>query len=124
MTVTPEQLAEIKARNESANKMVSALCTPRGLFGHREWMMSIPAQPDHDPDLVISASLHDVPALIAEVERLTKMLQPRTFPHVCECCSAQIESADDYDYHGLGNCVDVCGRCSGSGIEPEEARIG
>jgi hypothetical protein len=32
--------------------MVSALCD-----GKRDWIMSIPARPDHDPDLVIGEAL-------------------------------------------------------------------
>lgn len=42
---------------EKAMDMVSALCKPRGSKGSREWIMSIPAQPEHDPDLVIADAL-------------------------------------------------------------------
>ena len=44
---------EVKA----AHDMVSALCLPRGSKGSREWIMSIPARPDYDPDLVITSGL-------------------------------------------------------------------
>lgn len=37
---------------EKAHQMVSDLCARR-----REWIMSIPARPDHDPDLVIGEAL-------------------------------------------------------------------
>ena len=51
-------------RWERANAMVDALCQPHGTAGSREWLMSIPARPDHDPDLIISSALADVPALL------------------------------------------------------------
>jgi hypothetical protein len=50
-------------RNDAARQMVSDLCHQR-----REWMMSIPARRDYDPDLVISASLQDVPKLLLAYE--------------------------------------------------------
>ena len=37
--------------------MVIDLCKPKGVKGSREWLMSIPAEPDHDPDLVIGDAL-------------------------------------------------------------------
>lgn len=37
--------------------------------------MSIPANPERDTDLIISASLKDIPALVAEVERQAKVLR-------------------------------------------------
>jgi hypothetical protein len=36
---------------------------------HRRWRMSIPAQPDRDSDLIISAALDDAEKLTAELER-------------------------------------------------------
>ena len=52
-------------RYEAARQMVRDLCNRR-----RDWMMSIPARPDYDPDLVIDASLNDVPKLVAERAKL------------------------------------------------------
>jgi hypothetical protein len=40
------------------------------------------------------------------------------YPHPCGLCPGQIESEADLDWHGLGNCVPICERCTGSGIEP------
>lgn len=40
------------------------------------------------------------------------------YPMPCGLCPGQIESADDTEWHGLGNCVPICDRCCGSGIEP------
>jgi hypothetical protein len=47
----------IEDRIERALQMVHALCRPRGSKDGREWIMSIPARPDYDPDLVISDGL-------------------------------------------------------------------
>ena len=42
---------------EEAHCMVVSLCKPRGSPGSREWIMTIPARPDYDPDLVIGRAL-------------------------------------------------------------------
>jgi hypothetical protein len=68
------QRTAIREREEKASAMVAALCLPRGHQDTREWVMSIPARPDHDPDLVIGASLMDIPALLKEIDRLTELL--------------------------------------------------
>src|SRR5690606_13159918 len=54
----------LRQRNEKAHEMVTALCKPRGTEGSREWIMSIPARPDDDPDLVIGQALNDAKRLI------------------------------------------------------------
>ncbi len=63
-----EMLQEIKAREEKAHQVISDLCN-----GRRRWIMSIPAQEDYDPDLVIGASLRDIPTLLSEIDRLQKI---------------------------------------------------
>jgi hypothetical protein len=40
------------------------------------------------------------------------------YPKPCDLCPGTIESKEDLDWHGLGNCVPICKRCNGSGIEP------
>lgn len=55
-------------RYEAARRMVDDLC-----MGSRRWIMRVPV-PDNDPDLVISASLEDVPKLVAELEALKAKL--------------------------------------------------
>ncbi len=40
------------------------------------------------------------------------------FPKVCDLCGEKIGSRLDQDWHGLGNCVPICERCGGSGIDP------
>ena len=42
---------------DAAIEMVINLCKPKGTVGSREWMMSIPARPQSDPDLVIGDAL-------------------------------------------------------------------
>lgn len=44
-------------RINKAWDMVSRLCQPRGSEGSKEWMMSIPADFENDPDLVIAEGL-------------------------------------------------------------------
>lgn len=51
--------AAVRSRCEAAMQMVGDLCT-----GKRNWLMSIPARPDYDPDLVIAAALADIPKLL------------------------------------------------------------
>jgi hypothetical protein len=46
-----------------AHDMVSALCD-----GSRDWIMSIPARPDHDPDLVIGEALRVADAMQEALE--------------------------------------------------------
>ena len=57
-------LDAVEARIDRAWDMVSALCKPRGREGSREWVMSIPARPNHDPDLVIGVALRDARDLL------------------------------------------------------------
>ena len=63
-------LDAIEARREAAHEMINDLCQRR-----RDWVMSIPARPNHDPDLVIGASLRDGIRLVAEVRRLSLELE-------------------------------------------------
>lgn len=70
-----EWLDEVQRRNEAAMDMVVALCLPRGAPGAREWLMSIPARLDYDPDLVISESLKDIPRLCRAVQELAGALE-------------------------------------------------
>lgn len=63
--MTSETLAKI----DRAYDVVSALCE-----GEREWLMSIPARPDHDPDLIIGDALlvarNEIARLAAELAAL------------------------------------------------------
>jgi hypothetical protein len=44
-------------------------------------------------------------------------LATRTFPFTCDLCGKPVESVDDFDWHGLGNCVAICPFCVGSGSD-------
>ncbi len=44
-------------------------------------------------------------------------LATRTFPFTCDLCGKPVESVDDFDWHGLGNCVAICPWCVGSGSD-------
>lgn len=63
-----------KEKVDAAYDMVHALCQPRGSEGSRQWIMSIPAREDYDPDLVITSGLNsaakEIHALTAERDRL------------------------------------------------------
>lgn len=58
--LTLPEIAAAEARAEAAHNLVVALCN-----GDIRWRMSIPAQPNSDPDLVIGASLRDNTRLAA-----------------------------------------------------------
>lgn len=62
---------ELIAKIDKAHKVVCDLCS-----GKREWIMSIPAQPDDDPDLIIGESLRkaraEIISLRSRVEELEK----------------------------------------------------
>ena len=68
--LTQKELDAIQERVDKATDMVGALCQVRGTVGSRRWVMSIPAQPGYDPDLVIAAALKDIPALLELVKEL------------------------------------------------------
>lgn len=65
----------IQGRADKADNLVSALCRPKGILGSRSWIMSIPARPDYDPDLVISAALKDIPDLLNLVREMREALK-------------------------------------------------
>ena len=65
-------LEAIKARCEAARMEVNRLCQR----GQGSWTMSIPVRED-DSDIVLTASFRDIPALVAEVERLQSEIKER-----------------------------------------------
>jgi len=54
----------IRKRLQNATGELDALCA-----GKHRWTMTVPTR-DDDSDIVIDAALADIPALLAEVERL------------------------------------------------------
>ncbi len=73
---TPPDLDAIRARAKRSHAEIVGLCD-----GGRRWTMRVPAQSDRDSDLVLSATVSDVEALLAEVERL----RARVHEAVDEC---------------------------------------
>jgi len=75
--VSDEQEGGVKspAVIQKAHDMVSALCDCR-----RDWVMSVPARSDYDPDLVIGAALSVADELHSVVERWEAMWSRYTFP--------------------------------------------
>lgn len=56
---------EVLGRIKAAQAMVADLCE-----GKREWIMSIPARPEHDPDLVIGEALREAEAFMVATDLL------------------------------------------------------
>lgn len=69
---TPGQLDldAIEARAEAARQHVYKLCS-----GEERWTLRVPAQPERDSDFLLDTALGDIPALLAEVRRLTGELE-------------------------------------------------
>ncbi len=93
-------LEAIKQRKAAADAEIGALCEGK------RWRMSIPARPDYDSDLLISAALQDVPSLIAEVERLRS---------AAALALAAFRARRDVEEHMMEaaqyeNCPDCCDR--------------
>lgn len=97
--------ADVLAKIEAAEAMVSALCQTRGTPGAREWTMSIPARPDHDPDLVIGDALHAARKLILSHpdagsgarERVAKIAWDKSEEVYAERSRTAWEDADEDD---------------------------
>jgi hypothetical protein len=75
----PADLAAIQARADAAGDEVDRLTT--GNPG-TNWRWSIPANPERDSDLILAASIADVPALVAELAELRA--QPRLTAEMAE----------------------------------------
>lgn len=63
------KLDAIRQREQAATRTLNGLCD-----GSIRWAMRVPAEPDRDPDLVIGASLADVPLLLAAVKATMAMV--------------------------------------------------
>lgn len=90
ISLTPAAVAggppdKIYDQIEKAEAMVSALNQPHGTAGKREWTMSIPARPDHDPDLVIADALHAAKFEIARLrDELSQAITKYWIKHYVE----------------------------------------
>lgn len=75
---------EWKKKVKAAHHMVSALCKPRGSQGSREWIMSIPANEAHDPDLVITDGLMAAERHIKYLEWQRSIASPDVLEQLAE----------------------------------------
>lgn len=63
-------------------------------------------------------------ALVAEIReafRPASAIQKSEFPFKCHLCELEITSAEDrMEWHGLGNCVEICDDCLGTGLDESQ----
>jgi len=79
-----------EVHRQAAHDMICALCRPRGSQGHRDWIMSIPAQPDYDPDLVIGQALRDYGELLLKWDKVQAVLT------AAEALTARVEYPESW----------------------------
>ena len=98
--MTAQQLNAMKLALEEIDKAIAkvkALCS-----GHERWIMSVPARPDDDPDLVIGGALWAAKNILKEalaehamqeVQRLGQEIEQKIgcVNHDCDQCKAQPE---------------------------------
>ena len=60
-------LDAIEAREERASRELGEVCAEGPA---KRWRWTIPANPEHDTDLIVADSLADIPALVARVRCL------------------------------------------------------
>lgn len=78
---------------------------------------------------VFKASRNFRRELLASLRSFFSKKRPPAFPFECHMCGHQVESVDDrIEWHGLGNCVEICDGCLGTGLDetqpdPEAANL-
>jgi hypothetical protein len=77
--------ANVLEKIEKAMRIVSALCIPRHVQGHIDWTMSIPADPNRDPDLIIGAALRSAKEEIARLTLWVNDLQSGMYINCVYC---------------------------------------
>lgn len=80
-----------------------ALC--RAVSGHNE------------ENVMHEASCPWIPAKKALALLAAHSPDERKYPMPCGVCPGTIESEQDLEWHGIGNCMPICDACGGSGIE-------
>lgn len=76
--------------------------------------LALPAEPPQNIQHVLEA----FDALAKDVDRVSAETPlANEYPKPCGLCPGTIESREDLEWHGLGNCVDICEHCEGSGID-------
>jgi hypothetical protein len=60
-------------------------------------------------------TIADQAATISQYKKTLADMQPRSFPFDCELCGEAMNSTDDYEWHGIGDCAPICPTCNGNG---------
>lgn len=116
---------ELREKIERADQMVTNLCKPRYTPNAREWTMSIPARPDHDPDLVIGAGLDAGRAALERLEKLEAELRLcRSFHEVAvrQRDTAWSEARALRAYYEAAEQAEYAGRQLGTAAQAQAAR--
>lgn len=59
------------------------------------------------PGSIIGHGPTELLAIADFMEQWEEKYGAQPFPKPCRCCGVVIESADDCEWHGLGNCVEI-----------------
>lgn len=84
MKLSHDDLVAISQRLAASREIIRRLCLQRNDPEAREWMMSIPARTDHDPDLILEASLNDVSNLVAALAQQAQPEMPVPEDELCD----------------------------------------
>lgn len=103
---------------EKAQEMIAALCKPRGTVGAREWMMSIPARPDYDPDLVIADALRAAKAVII---RDNATPDTSLFDKLHECRAFSYKTGEPHMLKLINEAISILGDASPGNDEVHKA---
>lgn len=113
------RLAEIRARCEAAQQMVSDLCK-----GIRRWTLSVPVR-QNDPDIMLVNSLNDIPWLLDDLDaaRFAPLGDNHHNAALCPYCqpelqkqidaarrTALLEAAEVAENHGTQHSFESCSR--------------
>jgi hypothetical protein len=63
---------------------------------------------------------HEMLEVLYALEAVKALVPHESFPQWCFLCGGVIQTDDGTIWHGLGNCVEICERCGGSGEEPKK----
>lgn len=101
--------SKVWERYEAATAELDRMTSAPGGPG-ASWRWSIPARPERDSDLILDASIRDVPILLAAL----KAARGEVAPHVCEDC--QTCGVHGNDHLKCCGCYD--GACCQASTQP------
>jgi hypothetical protein len=67
----------------------------------------------------LTQQLAEAQAQVARLKAFT-FTPGHEFPQDCPLCGGTLEDKSDRDWHGLGNCCDICDACGGSGHQKHD----